>query len=488
LKNGFYNSVGGIVRLVVALALVPVLIRIIGPTQYGIWSLAFAIVAVSAVTEIGLSSVVTVFSSRDLVHDGGNALSETLTISLFASIALAIVAALVLWFGAETIASAFSKIPENERALVAKALRIGAILVIARMPQQVFVGIQQAFQRFGVLNAILTVQSVALGIAMVLVAVNGGGIISFMIVQTSVALGAMIAHGIASCRLLHQKHLQLNWSTNKGRQMLHFGVLSTISNLGGVLFTQCDRLIVAAFLDAPTLGVYAAITSITTQINAISALPVQPLLARVSHQWINKRPTPDTHQEIQHALQFNAVLAFGVGTAIFVLAPLIARIVFHGNFNEITVAGLRYASVIYSLYSLNATGYFILPAIGAMTQHTLIQVFGGALSLLLIWQGALHFGLIGAVTGNAGFITTLLLTSLALTRVGISVSQSIKWLSVPLTWMAITMLTALVIPQTLPAEGCLFLVSCIVMCCWAIQLIPTTMLPRWMKFRIHSAN
>ncbi len=476
MKNGIYNSVGGIVRLAVALALVPLLIRIIGTTEYGVCSLAFAIVGVSAVTETGLSSSVTVFASRDLAESNRKALSQTLTISLAASILLAAIVGGVLWFGAETITSWFPKIPTDDQPLVTKALRIGSILILARLPQQVLIGVQQAFQRFGILNAVLTIQSLTLGIGMVAVAANGGTTIQFMIVQTTVTAATLLAHAVVTYRLLHEEHMRLNWSNRKVGEMLHFGALSTISNIGGVLFTQCDRLVVGAFLDTATLGIYAAITTITTQINTVSSLPVQPLLARVSHLSSKTKISANAKHEIQHTVQFNAVLAFGTAGGIFILAPLIARVIFHGNTDATIVTALRCAAIIYSVYSLNAPGYFILPAIGALAQHTMIQVVGGALSLLLIWIGATHWGLLGGVCGNVGFVTTLLLTALALTRLRIPISESLRWMLFPIIWMVATIVLALILPPTVAFECCLLVIACGVLCWWAVRLAATALM------------
>ncbi len=488
LKNGIYNSVGGIVRLAVALALVPFLIRIIGTTEYGIWSLTFAIVGVSAVTEIGLSSAVTVFAARDLAENNHRAFSETLTISITASLFLGAAVAVSLMFGADAIVNLFPKIPTTDCKLVAKALRVGSVLVLARLPQQALIGLQQAFQRFGVLNAVLTLQSVMLGIAMVIVAAYGGGTFGFMIVQTVVAIAALFAHGVAVFRLLRQEHMCLHWNTSKTGQMFRFGLLNTISNVGGVLFTQCDRLIVGAFLDIRTLGVYAAITTITTQINAVSALPVQPLLGRVTHLWTHNKRPPGARDEIRHALQFNAALSFGIAASIVVLAPIIARGLFHGAVDAMTVQALRYASLIYAIYSLNALGYFILPAIGELTPHTVIQLLGGALSLLLIGLGGTHWGLLGAVVGNIGFVTTLLLTWLALKRLEINSRSVARWLRFPILWIIATVAAAILLPQKDAITYSLLVISSVALCWWTLQQFPMVPLAKWANLKINPAR
>jgi O-antigen/teichoic acid export membrane protein len=486
LKNGVYNSVGGIVRLAVALVLVPLLIRVIGTTEYGVWSLAFAIVGISAITEVGLSSAVTVFASRDVAENDHKSFSETLTVSLVASVLLGIIIAISLWLGAELIVGSFSKLAAGDHAMVVKALHVGSILVLARFPQQVFIGVQQAFQRFGILNAILTVQSLAIGIGLVGVSLRGGRTIEFMTVQAAVAILALLAHSIAAFRLLYSDQIRFNWNRHKTREMFRFGLLSTLSNLGGVFFTQCDRLIVGAFLDTASLGLYAGITTVTSQINTVSALPVQPLLARVSN--LSKRETSEkVRNEIQHTLQFNAALAFGLGAAIFTAAPTISNLLFHANSSPTVIIALRCASVIYATYSLNASGYFILPAIGKLSAHTVIQICGGALSLMLIWIGATRWGLPGAVGGNIGFVSTLLLTTVGLKTMNIPLKDAALWLKFPAIWMGVTIGLAALIPQTLPFECALLVIASLVLGWWALRLFPVALLPNWLHPKAKTA-
>lgn len=275
-----------------------------------------------------------------------------------------------------------------------------------------------------------------------------------------------MAHALVGYRLLRDKCIRFSWSTNKGGQMLRFGLLTMTSSIGSVLFAQCDRLVVGAFLNTPTLGVYAAITTITTQINAISSLPVQPLLARVGHYWTHKTESVVARRELKHTTQFNAVLAFSVAAAVFIMAPLICTIVFHGNTNPTMIIALRCASVIYASYSLNATGYFILPTIGALTLHTAIQVAGGVFAVLLIWVGSLHWGLLGAVLGNAGYIITVALTVIALSRLKINTSEALRWIRFPLAWFVITIVSSIALPATITIECTILVVSMLILSYW----------------------
>jgi hypothetical protein len=52
LKNGFYNTVAGIIRIGLAILTIPLLIRLIGIEEYGLWTLASTVIIVVSVTKL----------------------------------------------------------------------------------------------------------------------------------------------------------------------------------------------------------------------------------------------------------------------------------------------------------------------------------------------------------------------------------------------------------------------------------------------------
>ncbi|MHC5830236.1 MAG: lipopolysaccharide biosynthesis protein, partial [Nostoc sp.] len=105
LKNGFYNTVGGVVRIGLAVLTIPILIKMLGIEEYGLWTLAYAVVQVVNLAEAGLSVATTVFVSQDIDKEDAdnlsNSLSETLTVTFGGMLIFATLAAIALLFGAE---------------------------------------------------------------------------------------------------------------------------------------------------------------------------------------------------------------------------------------------------------------------------------------------------------------------------------------------------------------------------------------------------
>ncbi len=90
--------------------------------------------------------------------------------------------------------------------------------------------------------------------------------------------------------------------------------------------------------------------------------------------------------------------------------------------------------MIYSLYVLNATGYYLLFAVGKVRTNVIINLVSGVLALMLIAVGARQFGLIGAVVGNAGYALSLLFVYAGFRVVSVPLRAWLTWLAVPLAW------------------------------------------------------
>jgi O-antigen/teichoic acid export membrane protein len=448
LKNGFYNAVGAIIRGGVALLTIPLLIRAIGLEEYGLWTLVSAVVGLVGLAEAGLSVSTTVFLSRDLASDDATDISQTLTVAMVAMLLLATFAALLLWLGADTLVGFFPNLTEASRSVAAKACRIGGLVVWARLLQQVLVAVEQAHQRYGVMNIVNTVQATLSSLGLLVVAWLGGRTVEMMQWQAVTSAGILIAHVVVGFLLLRHLNLRPTWNSRKSLAIGRYSLLTWIGSLGGVLFGQCDRLIVGGLLGTSTLGVYAAITNVTGQINGLSAVPVQPLLPILSNLiakgGINQ---PILQQRVRQSFQLNASVALGMGGTLLTLAPFVLRILLPGAIPDEYVLAFRLATIIYTLYSLNAVGYYILFSVNAVKAFMVIQLGSGILSLLMIAAGASVFGLLGASVGNAGYLGTWLFALYGMKKINIAKPVWASWLVFPVTWFFVVVAVSPVIPD-----------------------------------------
>jgi O-antigen/teichoic acid export membrane protein len=195
LRNGAYNIVSAVARLGLGIISIPLLITIIGLETYGLWVLVSTVIGLLALAEAGLSVATTVFVARDLAEADQYALSQTIAITFGGMLAISTLIAIVLWFSALFL-PLFPGLDASQQLVVTTALQLGSILVWSRLLQQVLIGVEQAYNRYGVLNGLLTVQAVLTSPGTVLVAFYGGRVSEMMLWHALSSCLMLVAHGV----------------------------------------------------------------------------------------------------------------------------------------------------------------------------------------------------------------------------------------------------------------------------------------------------
>jgi O-antigen/teichoic acid export membrane protein len=442
MKNSLYNLIGAGIKLFIGLLTIPVLIRTVGIEEYGLWTLVSSAIEIVRLTEGGISMSTTVFLARDLADGDEDSLAQTLTVVTCAMLFLSGFAGLFMWFGADFMASFFSGLNLQQKTTAIGALHFGALALWSKLLQQTMVGIEQAYQQYGLMNSINTIQFIFTNVGLLCIAYFGGKSVELMAWTAVVATIGLIVHLIVCFRLLKSVNIRFLWDRVKSQAIAKYSLLSWVSQLGSVMFSQGDRLIVGGVLGTESLGIYAAITNITYQINYLSGLSVQPLLPSIAsdyqQQVSGKENSSSLIDRIKTGCQINTAISLGVGTILLSLSPSIGQIVIGKYFTASHVLPFQIAIFIYCIFSLNAVGYFTCLAVNLVNKCTIFQLISGSLSLVLMYIGAIQFGLMGAVIGNIGFILTIGLNSVATDKIIGKKFIWIEWIYLPVIFFILS--------------------------------------------------
>jgi len=446
LRNGLYNVAGQVVRGAVGLLTLPFLIRFLGIREYGVWSLACAVLVLMTMSEAGISVAAAVFLSRDLAQRDDRQASRTLTFVLISGLVLSGILGLFLWFAGPLIVRSLTALGAAERVDSARALQVASFVVSLLVLQRTLVGVEQAFQRYATINLLDLSQSLLTSIGFVLVAWMGGRTVALMKWQVTAGAILLVAHLCVVYRLLRGRGLRFEWSLEKARQIFPYSIATWAATLGTAAFGQCDRLIVGGILGAPLLGIYAAITDITSRINSFSGAAVQPLVPALSRDLTRNDPQEG---RIRQAAHLNALIAIEAGVLLYVMADVVVGIMIPAASAPLDILGLQIAAIIYAFYSLNAPGYYILYSLGWARTNALVVLSSSVASLGLIFLGARQFGLLGALVGNAGYLGTLVLIVIGLRRAGVGLRRYLAWMAVPSLWLVGALIVGMALQEHL---------------------------------------
>jgi O-antigen/teichoic acid export membrane protein len=448
LKNGLYNAAGGVVRIGIAILAIPILVRIIGIEEYGVWTLASSVISLATLAEGGLTVTTTFFLSKDIAQDDRVGVSETLTSTFVAILLFATLAASFLYFGSEFIISFFPKLKSEQYIQALTAFKLGSLVLWSRLLQQHLVGLIQSYERYGLLNILGTIQNTINTLGLIIIAAWGGRVIEMMEWQVLQGFGTLAAYYLFSNRIVKYAKPHFAWSRSKSIAIFKYSSVAWAGSIGSALFTQGDRLIVGSLLSVENLGIYAAITNIVGQINTLSALPISPLLPSITKLSTDINPDKsEINKKLRQSLQLNVLVAFSLGVLILAMSEKILTAILGGNVSTNAIYALRIATIIYTIYSLNAVGYYILYALGKVKMCTTINFLSAVLSLVMISVLSTRLGLVGAIIGNCGYIVTCLMTIISLNKLKIEMFLWFKWLVFPFVWFLVSMLFSLIFQE-----------------------------------------
>lgn len=484
LKNGFYNTLGSVLRLVVSVLTVPLLIRFIGSEEYGLWTLISATVGLLGLASAGLSTSTTVFVSQDLANEDVNGISKTLTIIFGSMFILATTAACAVWISAAHLMSFFPKLDPEQVVRAVQALKVSGLVVWLQLFESILVGLQQAYQQYGTINVLNTVSLLFRNVGLLVIGWFAGETVALMQWTLVTAAASLIGHGYVSFQLIRHINLRPIFDRHRGWAIVNYSLMTWLTSIGGILFSQVDRFIVGSVLGTKELGIYAAITNITQQINTLSSVPVQPLLPEIS-SLIAKKDLDilKIKKSIKQAFEINALIALGLGGSLFIFAPIILKAMISDAISSELIFAFRSAIIIYALYSLNAVGFFTLLGVNLVGRCMTIRFGSAALSILLIYWGASQWGLVGACLGNGGYLGIWLFNIYGMKSLSIPIQSWFQWLKFPLLFFSLVILASFVVSDNFPVTITLMLFQLTI---WYIWFMKSQSLP-W-NYLIHKIS
>jgi O-antigen/teichoic acid export membrane protein len=433
IKNGFYNVLGFLVRSILNFLTIPVLISTVGIEEYGLWTLLFTIISIAVMAEGGLSSSTTLFVSQSLNESTDRELSQVLTVTSTSVIFLATFASIVLVALSPVVTESIPNLSFSQKATLPLAIQYSALVVWMKILQGIPTGIQAALKNYKFLSFATTAQAIVTSIGMILIAWIGGKSIAFLQWHIVVNTFSFVIYLSHTTVFLKKRTLRLSFEKSKYAEILKYSIWIWATSLGGAIFQQGDKIVVAAMLTPRELGAYGAITSTAAQINSFSATAVQPLLPVLGglfHEIDDN--TENVNRQIKQSFQVNSLIALTCGGVMIMLEDIITNALFSGkNVYEYKIS-FCFAVLVYAIYSVNAVGYYTLLAFKRAQVAMIATISSSILSLFLIYFGSSVWGLPGAVAGNAGFIGVWSLSFIAMTNLKIPFHVWSKWIAPPL--------------------------------------------------------
>lgn len=317
---GTWGLAGRGTLLAANLVATPFIIRLLGPSRYGLWALVQSAIIWAGLSDLGMSATTTKFGTERYAL--GDARGEASVVWTAASLVLVTtgLVAVVLAAGAHLIMQGLleSNLHLLEQGTV--ALRLGCAIVVVRALAEVVNTPQLArlrWRRFTVLNTGTNLMAIV-GTPLALF-VLGGGVVTAAGIGLVVAVVYALSMFHASAKVQPALwHPQVNMAT--ARQLAPYGAALTVASVAAIVLNTGERFVLASNHSTTVVAYYAIAATVATTLSALPEQVTAPLLPGLA-----RLETEGRLEELRTLYKSSLAGIFLVVTPAAVLLGLVAQ-------------------------------------------------------------------------------------------------------------------------------------------------------------------
>ena len=256
-RNTILNLAGLGVPLVVGVAVMPIIVRNLGETRFGLLGLTLALLEYSGLFSFGLGLATTKHVAERLAS-GDREVSGLIVGSVLSQVMFGCVGAALFALGAPLLVDQVFVIPEAMKAEALSVFRILALMIPATLLLISLRGILEGAHRFDLSNAIRIPASVASFVIPAAAASAGYSLPAIMLMLLGTRLVVCLVTVAAVKRALPDLRWGLPEDWSLLRPLLAFGGWMSVSNVVSPMLIYLDRFLLGALVGLAAVGYYTA--------------------------------------------------------------------------------------------------------------------------------------------------------------------------------------------------------------------------------------
>jgi O-antigen/teichoic acid export membrane protein len=323
-RNSASNVIRGAVNFPITLALTPFVFRHLGPRDFGIWSMLYALVQSAVVFDMGLSASLVRFVAFLNARQQFSDLSHVVSTAFVSYGVLSATLLLGIGLSARSIVLHLFKISDGTLGKFTVIVMLAALALAMQLLAAVFLAFLQGLQRIDLANGVSIFVALANFTLALGALLEGRSLMGLMITHVlSAALGLVAAIAIAISVCPSVKWRPSLARLDKLREIMPLSVAIQFLNLQTLIFTQFDKFALSGILGPVSAGYYEIASRPLTAIRNIPLTIVQPVTPAVAEMQADGRRAA-INQLFAVLNKYVTVMAATVfGLILFLPAPLI---------------------------------------------------------------------------------------------------------------------------------------------------------------------
>ena len=361
-KNTALNLLGQVLPMIAGVLAIPYIIRGIGTTEYGIYSIATMVLGYFSIFNLGLSRATVKFVAENLSPERVHKVPEIVWTSFALLVGIGSIAAIIGMLFVPVAVTRFFKMPPEYIGEARTALFILCASVPIMLGSDCVRGVLEAAQRFDLLNLVRVPASVLFYALAALVIPFGAHVVAIVIVMVCVRVVSTFFYLFFCLKVFPELKTGFHFSRATIRPLATFGGWVMVSNITGPIFGSLERFMIASVLSVSWLTYYSAPYDLISKIIIFPASIVPSLFPYFSYHGSRSKR------------EVSEVSARTVKYLLLVLTPVVAVFVFFAHEILQLWLGRQFADTSTVVLQITALGFFVNAF--AMIPFTSVQALG----------------------------------------------------------------------------------------------------------------
>ena len=394
-RNTSINLVGRVLPLLIGIAVMPYVIRRLGPDRFGLLSLAWMVVGYFALFDLGIGAATTKFVAEFLGRGESRRLPELVATAVISQSCLGGAAGALLGLGTPILVNRLLKIPHEFQGQAHWVFVILAIGLPIGFANSSLGGVLAASQRFDLLNVVavpsssLTYLLPAAGLAL------GLELPAIVFLLVLARMAALVASFVLCCRLYPTLTHGFTFNRHLVPVLLGFGGWVAVSGAVVPVLVYFDRFLIGSLISVAAVGLYTPPFMVATKVAVLPMSFFETLFPAIStsagrgdREWIRKT--------LVRSLKYMLLLIGPVSLLLaFFARPLLTLWLGTGLAAQ-GAAVLRILAFGVLANSLTYVPYGLLQGMGRPDLTAKLQLVQLPVHVAIAWFLVVHFGLDGA--------------------------------------------------------------------------------------------
>lgn len=298
LKAGALLSYASIfITIIVALLYTPVMLRLIGQSEYGLYSLIVALIGFLSILDLGLGTAIVRYTAknRTIGDHGAESNLNGMFMLLYCVIGvLTLVIGAILYFNIEYVFGATLTMSELTKAKIMMLLVIFNLAI--SFPLGVFGSIMQAYERFVFVKIVGIIRSILNPCIMLPLLYLGFGVVSMVVVQIVLNILALLINVYYCFKVLNIKFYFKEFDRGLLKEIAGYSFFIFLNIIVDKVYWSTGQFILGIVAGTLLVAVYAIAMQLNTMYIMFSTAISGLLLPRISIMVANDASKDDLSQ------------------------------------------------------------------------------------------------------------------------------------------------------------------------------------------------